>query len=366
MAYPKANCPCCTTPTLEPVRFHEETAMECIQCRGLWFEDRALNQAINQFHDGLEGYCHIQELGDHLGTSQRICPHCWQPMQHYHLLQDYTVEVDRCPTCNGIWLDHHEVEQVMHSPSIKTALTRLNGDTGWKSWSFQFLTRMPIEYNLHTHRMPWVTYLLILLCALVFLAGTLDATAHQQLLVQLALSSDIQSLPLFFQQLITHQFVHGSWLHLASNLYFLWVVGDNLEDVLGHARFLLIYLLAGTLAALAELLWYQLTGSGTLLLIGASGSIAALFGLYLVWFRFASLTFMFIIWQKKLAPHWFFLIWSASNIFGMLMGNTGVAFMAHLGGLVFGILLGLLMKQRILQQNPLIRLLNQPEARIQR
>ncbi|MFN3581535.1 MAG: rhomboid family intramembrane serine protease, partial [Pseudomonas sp.] len=163
-----------------------------------------------------------------------------------------------------------------------------------------------------------------------------------------------------------YQFLHGSTLHLLGNMYCLWIIGDNIEDALGHRAYLALYLVAGVVAAIAELLWVYLTGNWSMLLVGASGSIAALFGLYLMWFRFSSLTFMFIVYQKKLAPQWFFLIWSGLNLFGMLQGEAGVAYAAHLGGFAFGLLAGYLLRPRVERDNPLVRLLNAPEARLRR
>lgn len=63
--------------------------------------------------------------------------------RHYQLLSNYQVEIDCCPSCDGVWLDHDEVEQVMHSPLLKDALADLNKKVSWKSWLFQFFTAMP-------------------------------------------------------------------------------------------------------------------------------------------------------------------------------------------------------------------------------
>lgn len=85
-----------------------------------------------------------------------------------------------------------------------------------------------------------------------------------------------------------------------------------------------------------------------------------------MWFRHASLTFMIVVYQKKLAPHWYFLIWSGINIFGMFTSQGGVAWAAHLGGFGFGLLLGYVLRDHVMRRNPLIAMLNQPEAQIRR
>ncbi|AQZ93609.1 rhomboid family intramembrane serine protease [Halopseudomonas phragmitis] len=362
----KAHCPCCLTRTLYEVPFQSGRVFQCRSCEGMWFEDRQLNQAISDTHPDIDQHCHVSHLGEHLGASQRVCWHCQAPMEHYHLLPDYQVEIDRCASCDGVWLDHDEVDQVMHSPKLKDAMQMLNATLNWRSWLFEFMTRMPVEFNIKTRRTPWVTYSLIGLCALVFLLGQSSAQMEVVLMLLLGVQSDLVGQPPMLWQLLSYQFVHGGWMHLLGNMYFLWIIGDNIEDVLGPWRYLGLYLLGGVIAALAELLVTSWLGGRDLLLVGASGSIATLFGLYLIWFRYSSLSFMFVVWQKKLAPHWFFLIWSGMNIFGMMVGETNVAYAAHLGGFAFGLLAGLALQDRVEAANPLVRMLNAPEARLRR
>ena len=140
---------------------------------------------------------------------------------------------------------------------------------------------------------------------------------------------------------------------------------DNLEDALGPWKFLTVYLFCGVIAALTELLACYLVDRD-LLMVGASGAVAGLFGMYLLWFRHASLTFMFIVWQKKLNPAWYFAIWAAMNIIGLLSEDLSVAYWAHLGGLVAGLAVGLALKQKVMAKNPMLQLLQRPEAKILR
>lgn len=357
------RCPACATVGLEATS--NPSILDCRHCHGIWFEDGALNRAIAHKHADIDEYNHELHLGPALETSNRLCRRCDVPMVHYQLLKNYTTEIDCCPNCDGVWLDKPEVDQVMHSPRLKQALGDLNKSVTWKSWLFQFFTSMPVEYNIQPHRTPWVTRALVVICSLIFLAGVLTPAANEWVFANLGLNSETQSPAQFVLQLLTYQFVHGGLMHLAGNMYFLWIIGDNLEDALGHGAFLALYLFAGVMAALAELLFFD-SAQGPLLLVGASGSIAALFGLYLMWFRHASLTFMIVVYQKKLAPHWYFLIWSLINLFGMFTSQGGVAWAAHLGGFALGLLLGYLLKDFVHRKNPLIAMLNQPEAVLRR
>jgi len=357
------HCPSCITASLTPTS--NPAIFDCGGCRGLWFEDGSLNHAIAQQHECLDDYDHELHLGPALRNSDRLCGRCRVTMTHYQLLAHYTTEIDCCPDCDGVWLDKHEIDQVMQSPKLQQALADLNQKVTWKSWLFQFLTAMPAEYNVQPHRTPWITRSLVLLCSLIFGLGVLSPEANEWIFMNLALNSDTQSPALFMLQLLTYQFVHGGLMHLAGNAYFLWIIGDNLEDALGHGAFLALYLFAGVIAALAELMLLN-TSDGPLLLVGASGAVAALFGLYLMWFRYASLTFMIIVYQKKLASHWYFLIWSLINAAGMFSGQGGVAWAAHLGGFALGLLLGYLLKDYVFRKNPLIAMLNQSEAVVRR
>lgn len=144
--------------------------------------------------------------------------------------------------------------------------------------------------------------------------------------------------------LLSSQFLHGGWLHILGNLLYLWIFGNNVEDRLGRAGFLLFYLTGGVIAALAQV---AIEPNSPIPTIGASGAIAAVLGAYLVWFpgaRVTSLIFLGFFYQLVHVPAaivlglWFVL--QLINGFGT-MGDTqgsggGVAFFAHIGGFVFG------------------------------
>jgi membrane associated rhomboid family serine protease len=148
-----------------------------------------------------------------------------------------------------------------------------------------------------------------------------------------------------FLPLLTSQFLHGGWLHLLGNLLYLWVFGDNVEDRLGHLKFLLFYLACGVVAGLAQV-WMD--PSSPIPTVGASGAIAGVLGAYLVSYpRARVLTFVpifFLPWLVEVPAFVFLILWFASQV---LMGLTrygreltgGVAWWAHVGGFVAGALL---------------------------
>jgi membrane associated rhomboid family serine protease len=145
--------------------------------------------------------------------------------------------------------------------------------------------------------------------------------------------------------LVTSMFVHSGYLHIGGNLLSLWIFGDNVEDRMGHGRFLLYYLAAGCLAAMGQI-WAD-PGS-TVPIIGASGAIAAVMGSYFVLFprsRILVLVFLLIFIDVVEVPAIFFLgFWFLMQIFGGVgqLGipseGAGVAFWAHAVGFITGIL----------------------------
>jgi membrane associated rhomboid family serine protease len=144
--------------------------------------------------------------------------------------------------------------------------------------------------------------------------------------------------------LFTSMFLHGSWMHLIGNLWFLWIFGNNVEDSMGHGRYLLFYLLAGLVAAGSHVVSDP---ASPLPMVGASGAISAIMGAYLVLYpraRVHTLFFLVILIRVFPLPAWFFLgywflLQLASSSVQVQGGGGGVAFLAHVGGFMAGLVL---------------------------
>jgi membrane associated rhomboid family serine protease len=137
-------------------------------------------------------------------------------------------------------------------------------------------------------------------------------------------------------------FLHGSLLHLGGNLLFLWVFGNNIEDRLGHVRYAGFYLLGGVVATAAQVL---VDVHSTVPMVGASGAIAAVMGAYLVWFPEApvrTLLFLVIPFVVRLRARWVLIVWFVLQFF--TAPDSGVAWMAHVGGFVFGMAVAALVR----------------------
>lgn len=146
---------------------------------------------------------------------------------------------------------------------------------------------------------------------------------------------------------LTAMFLHGGWLHLVLNLWFLWIFGDNVEDRIGHSRYLVLYLAAGTAATLAHVI---ANPTSTLPTVGASGAIAGVLGAYFLAYpraRVTTLIPIFVFIHVAVLPAWVVLgMWFALQFLSgaLSLATTqasagGVAWWAHIGGFAAGFLL---------------------------
>jgi rhomboid family protein len=149
-----------------------------------------------------------------------------------------------------------------------------------------------------------------------------------------------------YWSLLTHQFLHGGWLHIVANMWTLWIFGDNVEDRMGPLRFIIFYLVCGVLAALTQVL---VTPDATIPSVGASGAIAGVLGAYLLFFPTARLIvlipilffpFFFELPAVIFLVLWFFIqLFSGTAMLASPQQVGGIAFWAHIGGFMAGVLL---------------------------
>jgi len=224
---------------------------------------------------------------------------------------------------------------------------------------------IPLRDNNPRTTTPYVTWGLIGLNTLVFLNEVLmGAYGMRTFVVHFGLLpariSDLlyQGAPIWYPGVyvpfLTSMFLHGGWWHLGGNMLYLYVFGDNVEDVLGHVRFLLFYLVCGVGASLAHFLVYP---SSMVPVVGASGAIAGVLGAYILIFpraRVLTLVPIFFFLQFLELPAQLLLgIWFLMQFFnGFLslgpvgMAGGGVAWWAHIGGFLLGIGLAAVLPKR--------------------
>ena len=143
----------------------------------------------------------------------------------------------------------------------------------------------PISDDNHSTIRPYVSYCIIALCCFIFLwQSTLPVNLYKDAIfnfgvIPAALLGDQPGFINPYITIFTSMFMHGSWMHLLGNMVFLWIFGDNIEDSMGHKKFLLFYLICGLLAAFLQAL---IDPASTAPMIGASGAIAGILGAYLI------------------------------------------------------------------------------------
>ena len=211
---------------------------------------------------------------------------------------------------------------------------------------------LPLRDNVPTRRRPWVNYGLILANLLVWvlyqlpdLQGSVDELAYHPCEVVGDCAQVGQGWAL---TALTSMFMHGGWEHLLGNMLFLWIFGNNVEDALGHVRYLAFYLCGGFAATALQTFVTLSVASGadsTIPNLGASGAVSAVLGAYLVLLpRARVLTLFFFVLREVpavvLLGLWFVLqLVSGSASLAHPQPGGGVAFFAHVGGFVFGALL---------------------------
>ena len=212
-----------------------------------------------------------------------------------------------------------------------------------------------------TTKKPIVSWSIIFICSLIFLNYVFEQEyIKEQIFLSFGmipailfghseLSSSLKVVPAFIS-IITSMFLHGGWMHLIGNMTYLYIFGDNVEETLGKTKFIIFYLLTGGFAALSQSI---LDTNSTIPMIGASGAIAGVLGAYLVLFPKAKIKvfFWFIIFFKVFKIRafivlggWIFIQFLSFS--GNDLNSGGVAYAAHIGGFISGVILINIMRNK--------------------
>ncbi len=292
--------------------------------------------------------------------TRRSCPACQRQMTEVPVASSTatTIYLDVCTRCHFVWFDSHELEVLPKLPAPPAgsevlspearealALARLEAlkheptgaadppDHWWELAAAVF--GMPIEYNdAPLQSRPVLTWSLAALIAVVSLAamGNLEAAVRTWGLIPAEFGRH------FGLTFVTSFLLHGGFLHLLGNLYFLVVFGDNTEDVLGKRRFLLLVVLSAVVGDIAHIL---ADPGSTIPCIGASGGISGVLAYYCL--RFPTASVGIVWWFRWLRiPVWlmfgFWVFLQVSHAFLFTQGIGNIAVFAHLGGAAVGVL----------------------------
>lgn len=218
---------------------------------------------------------------------------------------------------------------------------------------------LPLRDENPTRTIPYVNYTLIAINILVFIFQVMLGSSQETFVYQFALIPAQVTSKLDFSDvfdIFTSMFMHAGLAHIGGNMLYLWIFGDNVEDAMGHGRYLFFYLFGGVAASVAHIV----TNPGSQIpTVGASGAIAAVLGAYLVLYpqsRVMTLIFLGYFIRMAMVPATIVLgLWFVLQLFqGVLtLGAAdvgGVAFWAHIGGFVAGLVLAKLLAKRVTER----------------
>jgi membrane associated rhomboid family serine protease/Zn-finger nucleic acid-binding protein len=325
----------------------------CPTCNGAWFDSGELDLLAGE-------ETHLEaNLDEESRPSNRTCPRGCGPMEERDLPGKIRTPLDHCPVCHGLWLDGHERHKLAHATTTegqqhKSQIWARRGAI----WAAQLLTQLPVEVENPARGTPWIVYSLLGILAGAFTLQFLEVIDVADCMLSVrrgggggvclapvagAIKSQFraQGLPALWNgtsyTVLTHVFLHGNWAHLLGNLYFLYVFGDNVEHLFGRKRFATLFLAAGVVGGLLEVL---LTRSTAVPIVGASGAIAGVMAAYLWCFPRNKLFQVILFVQVKL-PAWVYLfVWigfQAVMGFFTAKGGGHVAWFSHMGGFLVGI-----------------------------
>jgi membrane associated rhomboid family serine protease len=209
---------------------------------------------------------------------------------------------------------------------------------------------LPLHDDNPTTITPFVTYAVIGLCIVVFawqmslLPSDAEAAVYAFGAIPAVLLGDVRLAPGVaavpsWATLVTSMFLHGDPIHLGANMLYLWIFGNNVEDAMGHVRFIAFYLICGVLAGLTHAL---IDPASTVPVIGASGAISGVLGAYLLLHPQARILVLIVLPVFVRLPAWLVLVaWFVGQGLAALTAGTGggVAWWAHIGGFVAGMAL---------------------------
>lgn len=337
----RAPCPACGLHELLPATLvqsegrwrHGEDATEgleidtCPVCFGAFFDRGELNRISEtaQVEDLVEAHGDVDP--------RRACPRGHGPMRTGRLPESLlSTPVERCERCGGLWLDGHERRKLAKQSTRSGQRTTAER---WQRrgviWAAQLLTQMPVEVENPAAGRPWVVYTMIAGMFAVYgaqLLGFVDMYAWAVVPGRFWREGDLWTL-------LSAQALHANWVHLLTNAYFLYIFGDNVEELFGRLRFTATVLLCGLAGALAHATFTTATAQP---MVGLSGAISGVLGAYVVCFPRARLLQTLFYIQVEL-PGWaYVLVWLGFHLFmGIWTTDRATAWFAHLGGFALGV-----------------------------
>ena len=212
---------------------------------------------------------------------------------------------------------------------------------------------IPLKDDNPTLKKPYITYFIITICVFIYLIQFTSETYKSGqffysyglipsvLMGQNQLPNDLYAVPAYIT-IFSSMFIHGGFMHLIGNMLYMWIFADNIEENLGHKKFLVFYLLCGVGAAMSQVLTDT---NSQIPMVGASGAIGGILGAYLVNYPNAKvlvlIPFGFFSQLIKIKALYVLALWFVLQFFNSAMSSSqgGIAYAAHIGGFISGVIL---------------------------
>jgi len=370
----RMECPSCQH-SLKQYRYRGLLVDICRKCSGIWFDPGEMKTYIEFLQkDGTEIPFARIDLDRRVMTETRVreagklCPRCRQAMHKFNYAYNSNIILDRCPQCGGMWADGGEILQVAsyikgnprldklgrsvveHSKEMQMIKdlasfgSDLSANAGWLYFPRIIL---PVGDDMETGAFPVMVLTLIVLNLAVLFYQSFYVMDPDSFVRAWGLIPAHVRTGEGLYTLVSSLFLHGNAVHLAVNMFFLWIFGDNVEDGMGHVPFLAFYILFGIAGGALHILANPFMNIPA---IGSSGAVAGVMGAYFVLYPQAKLK-TFIINRVIDVPAlyyigaWIFLqgVFAIVYFSGGMTG--GLAWFGHIGGFISGVIMTWLLKR---------------------
>ena len=369
------KCPSCGV-SLRQRKYHGLIVDICRECGGIWFDPGEMKDYIDFFvrdHDTIPDAeirfdREIASVGRGAGVL-KACPRCYEPMKEFNYAYDSNVILDRCPRCSGIWTDGGEIRKlaiyVKGNPRLDALgdsiiedrkkadgladLAELSGALTGSAAAWVFLPKivLPLGDDTPTRTTPGVVYTIMAVNILVYLYQLFMVSDMSSVFAEHGLVPSRILAGEGYLSLVSSMFIHCGFLHLAGNMLFLWIFGDNIEEACGHLRFAFVYLLFGFFASALHIFTNTQLDVPA---VGASGAIAGVMGAYLVLLPRAKIKTFFVYRVVDIPAYLFLGAWAGLQVvcgavYLSAGARSGPAWWAHIGGFVSGLVFMLLYRR---------------------
>jgi membrane associated rhomboid family serine protease len=367
------KCPSCSTELNQIESLSGSIIDKCPNCKGIWFDSDEFINSVRALAENKEISPQLPQLFKSrvvqtvslFDEKDKICPRCNQKLIKFNYGYDSNVFLDKCTMCQGIWADETEIREIARylklDPRVQEIgkslieinqtqkdITELGNALSDRSpiLAFMPILILPLGDEIATTKFPKINLSIIGLCVITYIYQFF-VTANPIAFIQQfgVIPSQILQREMFYS-LFTSMFLHGDFLHLLGNMFFLWIFGDNVEDRFSSLGYIAFYLACGVAANFMHIYF---NASSTNPAIGASGAISGIMGAYLIFYPTARIKTLIISRIIQVPAFLWLGTWFLFQlIFGFIYHSAGVsniAWFAHIGGFVFGGVVAYLIKK---------------------